>query len=68
MAFIDGTAVNVALPQTAAGSAFVPFVVITFLISRWAGGLVTRYGARLPLVIGPIIVAVGFALFAIPGT
>jgi EmrB/QacA subfamily drug resistance transporter len=53
---------------TAAGSAFVPFVVITFLMSRWAGGLVTRYGARLPLVIGPIIAAAGFALFAIPGT
>ena len=53
---------------TAAGSAFVPFVVITFLLSRWAGGLVTRYGARLPLIIGPIIAAVGFVLFALPGT
>jgi hypothetical protein len=53
---------------TAAGSAFVPFVIITFLMSRWAGGLVTRYEARLPLIIGPIIAAVGFALFALPGT
>src|ERR687897_493350 len=53
---------------TAAGSSFVPFVIITFLMSRWAGGLVTRYGARLPLIIGPLIAATGFVLFAVPGT
>jgi EmrB/QacA subfamily drug resistance transporter len=53
---------------TAAGSAFLPFIVITFLMSRWAGGLVTRYGAKLPLVIGPSIAAIGFVLFAVPGT
>src|ERR687897_219163 len=53
---------------TAAGSAFLPFVIITFLMSRWAGGLVTRYGARLPLIIGPVVAATGFILFAIPGT
>ncbi len=53
---------------TAAGSAFLPFIVITFLMSRWAGGLVTHYGAKLPLVIGASITAVGFVLFALPGT
>ncbi len=53
---------------TAAGAAFLPFIVITFLMSRWAGGLVTRYGAKLPLMIGPSIAAVGFILFALPGT
>jgi EmrB/QacA subfamily drug resistance transporter len=53
---------------TAAGSAFLPFIAITFLMSRWAGGLVTRYGAKLPLTIGPIVAALGFVLFAIPGT
>jgi EmrB/QacA subfamily drug resistance transporter len=52
---------------TAAGSAFLPFVVITFVLSRWAGGLVGRYGAKLPLVIGPTIAAAGFILFALPG-
>ena len=52
---------------TAAGSAFLPFVFITFVLSRWAGGLVTRYGAKLPLVIGPTITAAGFFLFAVPG-
>ena len=53
---------------TAAGAAFLPFIIITFLMSRWAGGLVTRYGAKLPLIIGPSIAAVGFVLFALPGT
>ena len=53
---------------TAAGAAFLPFIVIMFLMSRWAGGLVTRYGAKLPLIIGPSIAAVGFILFALPGT
>jgi len=53
---------------TAAGAAFLPFIVITFLMSRWAGGLVTRYGAKLPLMIGPSVAAVGFVLFALPGT
>lgn len=52
---------------TAAGSAFLPFVVIVFLMSRWAGGLVTRYGAKLPLIVGPTIAAAGFILFTLPG-
>ena len=37
-----------------------------FLLSRWSGGLVARYGPRLPLIIGPLIAAPGFALFAVP--
>ncbi|CAN5892800.1 hypothetical protein BH23ACT11_BH23ACT11_28680 [soil metagenome] len=53
---------------TAAGSAFLPFIVLTFLLSRWAGGLVPRVGPRLPLVVGPVIAAAGFILFALPGT
>jgi EmrB/QacA subfamily drug resistance transporter len=53
---------------TAAGTAFLPFIVLTFLMSRWAGGLVTRVGPKLPLTVGPVITAAGFVLFALPGT
>lgn len=47
-----------------AGAALVPFVLTMFLLSRAASGLIDRYGARLPLIIGPIIAGIGFSLFS----
>jgi EmrB/QacA subfamily drug resistance transporter len=54
-------------PPTEAGAVLLPFILIMSFLSRWSGGLVTRYGPKLPLVVGPIITAVAYLLFLLPG-
>ena len=49
-----------------AGISLLPFIVLVSLMSPWAGGLAARRGPRLPLVLGPSLAAVGFALLAVP--
>ena len=51
-----------------AGAAFLPFTAVMGLLSRRAGGLIERFGARWPLTVGPLITAAGFAALALPGT
>jgi len=52
---------------TEAGAAFLPIIAALFLLSRWAGTLTDRYGAKIPLIIGPVIAAAGYWLTAIYG-
>ena len=51
---------------TAAGAAILPLILLVFLLSRWSGGLIARYGPRGPLTVGPLIVGLGFVLLTLP--
>jgi EmrB/QacA subfamily drug resistance transporter len=51
---------------TAAGAAALPLILLMFSLSRWSGGLVARFGPKLPLIVGPLIAAAGFLSFAVP--
>jgi EmrB/QacA subfamily drug resistance transporter len=52
---------------TQAGAATLPVILLMFLLSRWSGGLVAKYGSKRPLVFGPAITGIAYLLFAIPG-
>jgi hypothetical protein len=51
---------------TLTGLVFLPFAVAMGTLSSWAGGLVETWGAKWPLVLGPLLAAIGLALFADP--
>ena len=51
---------------TAAGAALLPFPVVMGLASGRAGALADRFGAQLPLTVGPLVAALGFLLLAVP--
>lgn len=50
-----------------AGAALLPLPALIGLASRSAGSLAAKIGPRLPLSIGPLVVAAGFVLLAIGG-
>jgi EmrB/QacA subfamily drug resistance transporter len=47
---------------TAAGASLLPFPLVLALTSPAMGGLAGRIGSRIPLTVGPLVVAVGFLL------
>ncbi|MGD8166481.1 MFS transporter [Herbiconiux sp. P16] len=47
-----------------AGVAFLPFTATIFTVTRWVPALVTRFGARIPLVVGGVLVAASFLAWA----
>jgi EmrB/QacA subfamily drug resistance transporter len=51
---------------TLAGTALLPMTLIMASLSRWSGGLLDRFGARWPLMIGPTVAAIGIGLLAWP--
>ena len=54
-------------PPSLAGGALLPMIAIMFVFSRLSGGLVARIGARGPLVLGAVLAACGFLVFANAG-
>jgi EmrB/QacA subfamily drug resistance transporter len=48
----------------AAGSALLPITVLMLLLSARAAGLAQRIGPRLPMTVGPLVVAAGLALIS----
>jgi EmrB/QacA subfamily drug resistance transporter len=47
----------------ASGVALIPITLVMLLLSARAGRLSTRIGPRLPMTLGPLLMAAGFALF-----
>ena len=48
----------------AAGASFLPVTVLLLFLSQYSGALASRIGPRLQMSVGPLVVAVGFAMFA----
>jgi EmrB/QacA subfamily drug resistance transporter len=49
-----------------AGAANLPMIGVVVLLSRFSGALADKRGPKLQLVLGPLIVGIGFALLAVP--
>jgi EmrB/QacA subfamily drug resistance transporter len=52
---------------TAAGAAFLPFALLIGTLSRFAGTLIGRFGARRLLTVGPLIAGGGFLAHSLAG-
>lgn len=50
-----------------AGFAFLPFAVILAGLSRFSGIFSDKFGARIPLIVGPFLAGIGLLILTIPG-
>jgi MFS family permease len=50
-----------------AGSVFLPFVAMAFLLGRLSGRIVASFGTKVPLVVASLAVVAGLLMFALPG-
>lgn len=53
-------------PEDIAGLSLLPFVIFIALLSRFSGIFADKFGARKPLIIGPIIACAGLILLTLP--
>ncbi len=54
-------------PEETAGLAILPFAVLISLLSRFSGAFSDKFGARKPLIAGPLIAGAGLFLLTFPG-
>ena len=54
-------------PEETAGLAILPFAILISGISRFSGKFSDKYGARKPLIIGPLFTGLGLFLLTFPG-
>jgi EmrB/QacA subfamily drug resistance transporter len=54
-------------PEESAGLAILPFAILISAISRFSGKFSDRFGARRPLVVGPLVVGTGLFLLTFRG-
>ena len=50
-----------------AGFTFLPFTLLLAIMSPFMGRVVDRIGPRIPLIVGPAIVGIGFIILSLPG-
>lgn len=55
-------------PESVAGLTLLPFALLLTIMSRWMGGIADRFGPRIPLIAGPLLVGAGFLITSLTGS
>ncbi len=54
--------------ESRAGLTLLPFALLLAAMSRWMGRVSDRFGPRVPLIVGPLVVGAGFLVSSLTGT